>query len=191
MAVLATKTVPSCKLCRHERRTEIDALLERRSLRQKDDQGQTINAEYVFSVLREWGVENPNQDNLKIHWKKHCEVVSEKEVEDVEKALDALQTEMLAIIEASDGTVDGDLHAIRKLGMQRIKQRILQGQDPGVSLDHLLKADAELTKRQDNESKHALLSELTGGITAALAQPKPPKQIESAYEVIEQEAVEA
>lgn len=190
MAVLATKTEPKCKLCSHPNRAEIDALLERRSNGELDDQGRRFNADYVIEILASWGVTNPTIENLKNHWRKHCEVVSAEEAEQVETALSELNQEMLAILDESDGTVDADLKAIFKLGMKRIRGKVLRGEDPGVTLDHQLKASAELTKRAHNESTRELLGQLGSGLALALSQPRPARQIEGA-EVIDVEPVEA
>lgn len=194
MAVLPTKTVPACKICKSEHRADIEALLERRSKREKDDDGNLINGEYVLEKMREWGVPNPTTDNIKSHWRPgtdsgHCEVVTERDANAVADAVSANNQEMLDILDASDGSVDGDLRAIFKVGMRRIRGRIVQGGDPGVSVDHALKASAELTKRRDSETKHQLLAALGAGMQTALEQRKAPKQIEGA-EVIEAEAVE-
>lgn len=192
MAVLALKTEPRCKICRSAHREEIDALLERRSKLESDADGKRINLQYVLARLTELGVPNPNEENIKSHWgrQKHSFIISEAEEKEQATALDDLKSEMLATLDASDGTVDGDLRAIFKLGMHRIRGRIMRGEDPGVSVEHALKASAELTKRRDNEVKQELLGALTAGIVKSIAPASPPKQIEGA-EVIEGEAVEA
>lgn len=189
MAVLAIKTEPKCKLCRHPNRAEIDTLLERRSKGERDENGRRFNAEYVCEILGTWGVANPNLENLRSHWKKHCEIVSAEEAEEVATQLTELNQEMLAILDESDGTVDADLKAIFKLGMKRLRGRVLRGEDPGVSLDHQLKASAELTKRAHNESTRELLGQLGMGVALALSRPQQPRQIEGA-EVIDAELVE-
>lgn len=189
MAVLQTKTVASCKICSSDHRAEIEALLELRSLRKLDADGKRVNAEYIYAAMREWGIENPNLENLKTHWRKHCEIVSNEEAEQVEQALSELNAGMLELIDGADGTVDGDLLTIFKLGMKRIRGRVLRGEDPGVSVDQAMKAAAELTKRSHNEAQRGLLEALGGGIMVALSQPHSPRQIEGA-EVVEGEAVE-
>lgn len=189
MAVLPLKTEPKCKLCSHPNRGEIDALLEKRSNGESDDKGRRFNADYVLEILAGWGVKNPTLENIKNHWQKHCEVVSATEAAEVENALSELNQEMLAILDESDGTVDADLKALWKLGMKRLRGKILRGEDPGVTLDHQLKASAELTKRAHNESTRELLGTLGAGLAAALSQPPQPKQIEGA-EIIDVELVE-
>jgi hypothetical protein len=191
MAVLAIKTEPKCKLCKHPNRAEIDVLLERRSNGDLDDKGRRFNADYVLEILGQWGVTNPTLLNIKGHWKNHCEVISSEEAEEVAAQLSELNTEMLAILDESDGSVDSDLRAIFRLGTKRLRGRILRGEDPGVTLDHQLKASSELTKRSHNESTRELLGTLAGGLVMAIEQQKQPKQIETAYEVIEQEAAES
>lgn len=189
MAVLPIKTEPKCKLCSHPNRAEIDVLLEKRSKGETDDQGRRFNAQYVMEILAEWGVKNPTVENLKGHWKNHCEVVSAATAEEHEKALSDLQKKMLEILDASDGSVDADLLAMFKLSKESIRGRILRGENIGLTPDHMQKFAAELTKRQHNEAGRELLGALVGGITQSLAAPKQPKQIEGA-EVIDQEAVE-
>ena len=189
MAVLAIKTEPKCKLCKHPNRPDIDALLERRSKGDSDAHGNRINEQYVLKQLHEWGVENPTKQNLTNHFAKHCELVTDEEAVEREQELSELQAEMLEALEESDGTIDGDLEAIRKVGMRAIRRKILEGRDPGITNDHVLKAVAEQTKRSSNEAARTLLGTLTAGLAGALAKPKEPKQIEGA-EVITVEAVE-
>lgn len=190
MAVLPIKTEKRCKLCSHPNRPDIDVLLEKRSNGESDENGRRFNEEYVKEILSGWGVENPTLDNLKNHWKKHCQVVSSEEAEEAAAELNDLSKEMLAVLEESDGSLDGDLRAVFRIGIGRIKGRILRGEDPGVTLDHALKASAELTKRSHNEAQRELLGTLAGGLAAALAPPVQPRQISGA-EVIDVEAVEA
>ena len=195
MGVLPSKTVASCKLCKHPRRSEIDELLLLRSQKARDPVTKKLT--HTADILRErlaseFGVENPTLENLAMHWKKHCEVVSDAEVADVTAALDEHNAELLAIIDASDGTVDANLRVIHKLSMARIRGRVLRGEDPGVSVDQGLKAVGELTKRQDNEAKNELLTALTGGIVDSIAAGRQPKQIEAGeVEIIDVEVVES
>jgi len=51
----------------------------------------------------------------------------------------------------------------------------------------MMKAADALTRRQHNETQHQLLTELTGGLSAALGAARAPKQIEA--EVVEAEVV--
>lgn len=193
MAVLATKSVPSCKLCKHPRRAEIDVLLEKRSDKVRDPGTKKLlfTGEIVKRLLAEqFDVENPTDENINVHWRKHCEKVSEEEAQEVASALDEHQEELLALVDGSDGTVDGDLRVLFKLGMARIRGRILRGEDGGVSVDHVLKASAELTKRQDNEVKRDVLTALAGGVGLALSQAMQPKQLSQPVEVIDAEPVE-
>lgn len=176
--VVATKSEPKCKLCRHPQRAEIDHLLELRAARTRGPDGQlAYPLSVVLAKLEEWGVENPNEDNVKNHWRKHCEVVDETRGTEVAVQVDDTRDEMLAILDAADATVDGGLRAVWDVGMQRLRRKILRGEDPGVTTDHMLKAAAELTKRSHNEAQHELMTALTGGIAQALSRPAEPKQI--------------
>jgi len=189
MAVVAIKTEPRCKLCTHPQRSDIDALLERRSRGDLDDKGNRINQEYVIKVFAEWGVKNPTKENLTTHFGKHCEVLEDEAAVEREKELDEIHQEMLDALDNSDGSIDGDLEAIRKVGMRRIRKLVLEGRDPGITNDHLLKAVAEQTKRSSNDAARSLLGQLAGGMVQALATRQEPRQLPAA-EVIDVEAVE-
>ena len=190
MAVVAIKTEPRCKLCTHPRRAEIDALLERRSRGDLDDAGNRINSDYVEKLLIEWGVVNPNKANFTIHFGKHCEVLADEQAVEREKELSELHQEMLDALDDSDGTIDGDLEAIRKVGMKRIRKLVVEGKDPGITNDHLLKAVAEQTKRSSNDAARSLLGQLAGGLVQAIAGSHAPRQITSPVEIIDAEIEE-
>lgn len=196
MAVLQTKTEARCKICSSPHRAAIEALLEKRSDKVRDPVTRELlySGDIVLAKLRdEYGIENPTLENISGHWKKHCEKVSVEEVADVEAALDEHREELLAILDETDGSVDGDLRVIFKLGIARIRGRVLRGEDPNVTTDQSLKAAAELTKRQDNEAKRDVLQALAGGIGLALTRGAKQATLPPGEqpEVIEQEPVEA
>lgn len=190
MAVVAIKTEPRCKLCVHPRRPEIDALLERRSRGDLDDAGNRINSDYVEKTLIEWGVRNPNKANFTIHFGKHCEVLADEQAVERERELTELNQDMLVALDESDGTIDGDLEAIRKVGMKRIRKLVVEGKDPGITNDHLLKAVAEQTKRSSNDAARSLLGQLAGGLVQAIAGAHSPRQIAGPVEIIDAQAEE-
>lgn len=168
-------------------RADIDALLEARSKREKDGDGRTVNISYVQEKLTEWGVNNPTVENVKIHWQKHCEVVTEAVIE-ASQAAAAKKIEELR----EGGThvdIDGNLRWMVTVGRAEMEERIAAGGSSGITPDHVLKATAELTKRQHNEAQHDLLQAIGGGIAAALEAKREPKQIEGA-EVIDAVPVE-
>ena len=172
MPVTVLKSEPKCKLCRSDFRTEIDALLEQRSNRAFDEAGNRINEQYVLEKCAEYGVPNPTPDNLKLHWAKHCTVESNEVVTAAASAqLDKLE-ELLAGGEHAN--LDEALRSIVTLGVAGFRERIAKGMNP-ISVDHVLKAAAELTRRSHNEAQEDLLSALTGGLAKALGQA--PKQI--------------
>lgn len=193
MAVLATKTERRCKLCTHPRRADIDALLERRSNRERDEAGSNINEEYVLKQLGDWGVHNPTPDNIKAHWKRHCEVITSKTLEATQKV--ALEKSRELIEGGKHVDVDENLRWLVTVGRAEIEERIVRGEKSGVTIDHVLKATAELTRRSHNAAQHDLLKELTGGIAQALTAPKkelPPIEViegvQAEYTVLEVEA---
>lgn len=185
MAVIASKHEPRCKLCSHPQRPEIDRLLEMRSKRQTVD-GVRVNAEYVIERLREMEVDNPTEDNIKDHWRKHCTVTTDGSIEAQQQAA---ANEILKIL-AQGGSVDinSDLDKLWAIGRAEIEARVSRGERSGITPDIMLRIAQEKTRRQHNETQDELLKALTGGIAAAITAP--PKQIDGA-EVVEVEAVEA
>jgi hypothetical protein len=181
MPVVPIKTELRCKICKSDFRTEIDALLEQRSNRESDEQGNRINLQYVQEKMIEYGVKNPTLDNVNAHWKNHCEVGSAEAITAAQSAqLDALE-ELLAGGEHAN--LDEALRTIVTLGVAGFREKVAKGMNP-ITVDHVLKAAAELTRRSHNEAQQDLLTSLIGGIGQALGPGKMPKQIEGA-EVID------
>lgn len=194
MAVIAIESQQRCKLCKHAERTAIDALLERRSKLESDGDGKRINLEYVLARFAEWGVENPTGENVKNHWKKHCEVVSEEEAEArVDAAADAIQQ----ILADPDAPIDveGSLRRIIALGMAELEQRVKSGLRTGVTIDHIMKASDALARRGQNEAQAELLKAIGGGVADVFAKalnPTPPVAVIEAHTTaIEDAEVEA
>lgn len=185
MAVLASRSESKCKLCQHPQRADIDALLERRSNKESDEAGNRINATYVLRTLGEWGVTNPTEDNIKIHWRRHCEKIQSETLEAVQHAALQKLEEM-----ERDGVhidVNQDLDWLWAIGLAEIRERIARGEKSGITPDLLMKVAAEKTRRQHNESQDELLRALTGGIAGALAatplvqlRPKAHLELEAA-----------
>lgn len=180
MAVLAKLSMPACKLCKHPKRPEIDALLELRSKHTRGPDGKlTHTIDVVLRTLGEWGVENPTLDNIKNHWRKHCEVVEGTAAEEHASQLEGANAEMLEILDAADDSVDGYLRSLIGVSKHRLRRRLLRNEDPGVTVDHALKASAELTKRSHNEAQHELMTALAGGIALAVTGHRPPVAIDA------------
>lgn len=169
MAVIALKTEARCKLCQHPQRSDIDALLEKRSARAKDDNGVLVNGDYVLTQLKAWGVENPTRENITTHWRKHCQRVAGAagEVMDAEqaKALD----ELLAILDSDKypDTTEGKLQRLFDLGMAEVELRIRRGDRSGITLDQLRWVSAELGRRKGAEAQQDLLAALGAGLAQA------------------------
>lgn len=180
MAVLKIASVGACKLCRHPKRDEIDAWLEKRS--NKDQvAGQNVNLDYVLARFREIGVDNPTPDNVKNHWKKHCQKIADdvaaeqeqKEAEAEEELRSAALTIATRIL--GEGWKEagltptpeqiGELH--RALYAYELELRITKGLPLGITHDHVLKSIAETTKRKGEESQTELLRTLGRGIEGA------------------------
>lgn len=170
MAILATETARSCKLCRHARRPEIDALIEQRSNR-------TIKPDDFFAALTEMGVENPTVDNVKNHLKKHCRIVDENVAEreaEVESALKDLALTMFTEILGGDWrehdvSPEVLIELQRRLYVHELELRIAAGLPTGITHDHVLKGIAEQTKRKQEDAVNELLRGVGRGVETALS----------------------
>jgi hypothetical protein len=188
--IIPSKSEPKCKLCRHPQRNEIDQLLLLRKELTRDPEGKLMyTLPVVLKTLGEWGVENPTEDNIKNHLKRHCEVLADGAAPSATgEEVHRIEQDMLEALDSSDGTLDGDLLSMWQIGKLRLRKRILRGEDVGVTNDHMLKVAAELTKRSHNQSQHELITALTGGIAQAIGQAAQPKQLGPVeFEVIDAE----
>jgi hypothetical protein len=190
MAVIAKHTELRCKLCASDQRERIDALLERRSKRERDEEGNAINLDYVLVELARLGIENPNADNVKNHWKKHCEVISEQEKTEMAESVEGLVEKL------NDGTIefadaDAALDWIITQGVTEAQTKLQLGGKVGITIDQILKAIDSKTRRKSNEAQDELLRGLGGALGAwagkALEGGAQPKAIDAG--VVEHEVV--
>lgn len=165
MAVVASRTVATCKICKSPHRQTVDALLERRSNREKG-----VNEEYVKAQMLELGFVNPTTENLKTHWRKHCEVISDQQEEERGRVLDEALRRFAEGERISD---DELLELIKFCGYYDLAKRVEAGEMTGVTIDQALKAVAEKTKRRHNEEAANLMRGVGGAIAAAFGGPKP------------------
>lgn len=191
-AVQPIKTVTRCKLCAHPRRTEIDELLLKRSEGAVDEQGRRYNAERVKELLSEMGVQNPTDENIKVHWGKHCEKVStelvaaqeRKRIEVLEKIKDGETSDLL--------TPDQALDFVIAQGAEELQLRIENEGKAGITVDQMMKAIEVKTRRKADDGVNKLLNEVGRGIAGvfvkklAAGQPEPPPL--PAADVVEGEA---
>lgn len=191
MAVQVLKTEPKCKLCVHPRRAEIDELLELRSNLTRDPVSKQLiwTASAVIQQLAEWEVVNPTEENLKVHWKKHCAKVSAESVVGATNAGLELY-EKLKSGEAQHADPDENLRLINSLWRAQMEEAMARGEVPKVPHDVMLKAIAEQTRRSSSETQHELLTMFVGSIgqgikTIAEAQPKQQGELIEAVEVAE------
>lgn len=187
MSVIAIKTEPKCKLCRHEKRAEIDAILELRSNLTRGPEtedgkkGELLwPLSRVLEQLAEWEVPNPTEENVKGHWRKHCQVTTSKAVAEAQEVSDEEIERILA--GGAHADVDDSLRLVVSLWQAQVRQRAARGEAINISTQDMMKAAAELTRRQHNETQAELMSTFTQGLGLALGAQ--PKQIEGA-EVVE------
>lgn len=182
MAVIASKTEPKCKLCVHAERIRIDELIEMRSKRLKDEQGVTVNLPYVLAALAELGVQNPTEENVKNHWKKHCEVVKEETKEALdshrEQALDELRQR------AKSMSLEELMEWVARQGVEEAMLRELLDGKSGVTLDHSMKAVDTLTRRKQENAQRKFFEAVGGGIAMALTGGTQTKQLGERGEVV-------
>lgn len=186
MAVLQIATASRCKICQHARRADIEILLEKRSRHERDENGERINLEYVKRKMAEFGVPNPTDENVKNHVQKHLEFVDDTIQAQAIQASQQKAKEMRAAREG--GSVEADLRWIIDVGIGEVEERVARGEKSGVTLDHVMKAAAELSRRSHSESQRELLGALVGGIASALPG-RPMKQLNDG-EIIDAEVIE-
>jgi hypothetical protein len=142
--------------------SDIDELLALRSQHGKDEAGTRVTADYVLGKMGEWGVTNPIKANLTSHWKLHREYVTQ---EQVDKSMDVV---LKKIEDQRDGDsnvdIDEDLHRMWAIGKRSIEAKIAAGQNPGITVDHMLKISDALVRRGVNVAQAELMKALGGGI---------------------------
>lgn len=170
MAIQPIATELRCKLCKHDRRPEIDALIEQRSRRE-------INGDELLSKLVEVGVDNPNLDNVKNHLKKHCRIVDEAVAQAEERVIVELKAVAVAMFEETLGEgwrlrpipPEALIDLQRRLYVHELELRVAEGLPSGVTHDHVLKGVAEQTKRKQEDAISELMRGVGRGVEAALS----------------------
>lgn len=180
MAVQAIKSEQKCKLCRHDRRAEIDVLLEQRSLRQKTEDGQVVNLAYVLEQLASFGVANPTAENVKTHWKKHCRQISDAKAEEEQARRDELIEKILSG-EIPYADIDESMRLMFTLGVEEIKERARRGERTGITIDHLDKFANTLTKRRHNEKTEEMMQALGGAVAMAIGGARATGELPAAH----------
>jgi hypothetical protein len=200
VAVLAVKNEPLCKICKSDKRADIDAILELRSLLTRGPnlpngkKGPFLwNLEKVLKQLGEWGIPNPTEENVKTHWRKHCEVIKGEAVEAAQHAALVKIEELRAGGKHADP--DEVLRTIVTLYNEELLERIARGEKSGIPGDLMMKAQQELTKRAHSETQNELLSLFGKGMSAAVKViqdgPRAVPQIEEPVEDAEYEVIES
>lgn len=188
MSVVIWRSAPRCKICSSSYRNQIDALLEQAATGKTDPAGVKITRNSVLVQMGEWGIPNPTLDNITSHWgsnpnKRHSYYDKPKSVEemaDAEKADFELTTQEVDRLLAdvfgdetdvasalANATMDDTLELVRRLGALDMVRRAREGKSTGVTVDQMLKAVAEATKRRSNEVANTLLGNLAAGMAAA------------------------
>lgn len=160
MPVLRIRDEPKCKICQSEQRDAIDALLELRANRGKDDAGRTVNEQYVRDRMAEWGIPNPTRENVVVHWKKHCQLVDAATV----GIFDGTEIDALVRDHLGDdwGTRLINVPEFLPLMLTYLSREIIlkmrNGQPLGALVEQYQKLAAESGRRKADESVAGLLA---------------------------------
>lgn len=181
---VAIQSHPACKICGSPHRGEIEDLLALRNRKACLPDGTRVTENYIFGIAQErWGFKL-NGPNITSHFRKHFKMgdpealaLAERDGKvELQKRVRGGEVDKVAPEEYLE-TIVGIAHAKAMA-------------DPNsVTIDHGLKAVAELTKRKVDESRDRLMHTLGGAVAAAVSKiPDPPaKPIAD----VEAEAVEA
>lgn len=189
---------PLCKFCRSDKADRINNLLERWHHREDSDEGGVITRSYVLKRLAEWGIDNPNYDNIKSH-RKHIRIVSEaqaasvaqSEEEDNADWVEAQKRILEKIAERGGDVADRVVETQLLIFEEFTRIQLEKGIAKPATLDQIRGMIGEKTKRKASDAQDELLKALGGGIgmvfEKALGGGDQPKQIER---VIDGEVVE-
>jgi hypothetical protein len=158
----AIKTEPRCKICRSPWRGEIEDLLAIYSERGSLDDGTRVTGDWLKSVAPERWEMKLNDPNIQSHLQRHFQVGRPENSALQRDARMALQEKSQAG-DIEKVAVDDFLEDI--IGIGREKARL----DPNsVTIDHALKAAAELTKRKADDSRQRLMEQVIAGRSRSL-----------------------
>lgn len=161
MAVEQVRTIPLCKICKSERREDIERLLELRSNRANDHAGVRINADYVKRVMIDFGIRNPTLENIQVHWRDHCKVVDQEVVSREQKVLRDACKQLAAKYEGHLPSADEYPELILEIDGVAKLSSLAKGELPKITTDQALKAIDVKTRRKVNERVADLIG-LTG-----------------------------
>jgi len=177
MPVRILKHETRCKICVHPKAQEINALLEKRSNREKADDGTRYTLAVVLQILGGWGVINPTEENVKLHVKNHIEFLAAETIE-INKAEEQEIIEKINSGEMKMADLDEGMRFLATVYIEQQKAKFARGEELGITHDHFLKLVGESTKRKHNDAQDRLLLALGGGIgmvfKKALSTPAPP-----------------
>lgn len=167
MRAKVVRDAPRCKMCRHPRAAEINALLART----KSDGDDKLSIDEALAAIAELGVQNPTRDNLKSHfWGKtpHVEIVQDAEVEQVEadlaeaerRAKERMRNAPVQRADVADAIIDLELAVYYEYRLL-LKER---GDIEPLTADQIRGLIGEKTKRKHSDSQDKLMDALAGGI---------------------------
>jgi hypothetical protein len=171
MAVVIVKDVPRCKLCVASKafgrpdESELNRLLEKRRMRQKDENGNVINFDYVARRFEELGFGRLTMENAKLH-NKHIEFVHESKVEQERRDWAEAEKNVRSELAETSGADVADKIIDLELKVYLAKRQIQaeRGEIDAVTADQVRALIGEKTKRKHNDAQDELLKGLAGAV---------------------------
>lgn len=186
------RTEPRCKICQSPHRAEIEDILYLRSSGQLMESGIRPTTEWITQNAEAlWGFKL-NSNNLGTHFKGHFRPGTPDAQALAQRDTRTAVGQQIADTGIERVSPEQFLESVIGIGMMTVRN------DPTrVTVDHALKAVAELTKRKHDETTAKLMLALAGatgdaiGATAAAIERIPtPDGASPSDEVVEAEVVE-
>lgn len=191
MPYLQTKTEPKCKLCTHPEREAAEAIIAQQQERK-------ITQADCLAALAELGVENPTRDNIILHRKKHCQLVTAQEMEAHKKLMGEHESKALDMCDKQFGegwqdrilTNDEYLTLLRIASQHDLVLKMQRGEKTGVTVDHGLKSVGEGTKRKQTEAESEMKLAMAHALESYASEHSRPALPPGVPEIIEGEVID-
>ena len=181
------KTEPRCKICTSPYRGEIEDFIALQAHGGTLDDGTRVSIEWIKRQAQEWWGFKLNDPNIQRHRDKHFRIGDPGQLTTVEDSRQQLQRKSRAG-ELERHGVDDFLESIVTIAANKASI------DPErVTIDHGLKAAAELTKRRQDDAIERQMMQAGAGLAAALgvASKLADKLPDQAAEIREEITAEA
>ena len=171
--ITSLKSEPKCKICKSSKGVEVDELLLLRSTKQKLEDGTRVSGDYVVARMAEWGIENPNVQNVASHLKNHCEIRPLGEAREEE----ARWAEAAKLI-AAEGQELSHAELLLECKRRTVLLELEEGKFPRVSDDVAVKLFAEVNRSKESNQSSVLLEAIGKAAQQALPSGPPAEDAE-------------